>query len=204
MSLSAIDSTNRDDQAPKLAGTGSGAAAPVQSATDQGPKFSKNDNILIICAILLQETVNTSVQTTSVDAKAVSQQSAEMEYLDAKERALNTLNLVFEHDWWHTWVTHKYHPGVDGAGGYWGTTQHKSFRQDNKATAVECQVELKQQNAEKEAIAGAFGEAQTAAQNPLTQLNSDSNSIQQEQQQGLGILILFQQLMFAALQKRQV
>ncbi len=204
MSLSAIDSTNRDDQGPKPAGAGIGAAAATQGAPAQSPKFSKNDNILIICAILLQETVNTSIQTTSVDAKAVSQQSAEMEYLDAKERALNTLNLVFEHDWWHTWVTRKGHPGVDGAGGYWSTTKHKSYHQDYKATAARCQVELKQQNAEKEAIAGAFGQAQITAQNPLTQLNSDSNSIQQEQQQGLGILILFQQLMFAALQKRQV
>ena len=179
------------------------ASPPVVSnsqgvAQAGGKTKGSKTSMLIICALLLQETVNTCVKSTSTDSKGLDSESVLMKNLDARERNLGHWKLVVatkHHHEWHTYTS----PSLIH---HWGWFTHTKNTVSNVAAAANSIQKGKQVSAEKQQIAGSFGEAQTACQAPETKLGTDVNNIQQAEQQGLGILIKFQQLTLAALQKR--
>ncbi len=74
------------------------AVAPIQDT-----KAGHNTSMLILCALLLQETVNTCVRSTNIDAKQIDQTSSYMKNLDQRQRDLGNFKLVLETDTNKTW-----------------------------------------------------------------------------------------------------
>lgn len=187
-----VSNTQGIQQAPQ-----SSPIVPTSSPNKGGVK----PNIIALCAVLLQESVNAHAKNLAEDEKDMATKGAELKNLDNRMRDMGHWKLILTTVvTWTTEVTHNT-PDMFQKWGYTVHNKHSTLK--NQATAMNCKQEIKQRSAERDQISNSFGQVQTACQAPETGMNTETNSIQQSEEQGLNLLIKLQQLTFAALGKQQ-
>ncbi|MCH9610500.1 MAG: hypothetical protein S4CHLAM81_01440 [Chlamydiales bacterium] len=176
-----------------------GGSSPIVPSTEGG-KDQHKPCLIALCAVLLQETADARTKSTAQDEKELASQGARMQNLNARERAMQNFNLVFETDYTTVQkITHNT-PSLIHKYDYTSYIHHAHKR--HQLTGAECAQELKRRGAQKEQIANSFGELQNAAQAPETRLNVDVNAVEQAEEQGINLLIKLQQLTVNALMTR--